>query len=358
MSENNSNTERKRVTHRSIVFPVLLILVGLFLLFSNLNLIPGDAKSILIRFWPLIFVLGGLEDLINHKWVGAVLNVGIGGILLLASMGYFPWTAWEMIWKIWPVFIVALGLEIVFRGQSLAGSLIGILISVLVVGALLWFALNSSLRGQGATYPIDYEVQGAESAHIQLNSSIGNLNLAGLSQKQQLISGDVMLAKDEKLLEKYEVQEGVGKLTLESDGMVIFPFRSNGTGLLWDLKINNNLPVQLVIEQGIGQQRINLAGINLDSFEIQLGIGSMEIVLPEEDVFKGKIECDIGELVVILPKDLPVKFRLDTGITSKDYPIDFVVDGDWLYSPGGKDNNQTRTLEISNPIGVTRIKYQ
>lgn len=358
MSENNHRIEGRREGRRSVVFPLLLILVGLFFLLSNLDIIPGDAKSILIRFWPLIFVLCGLEDLVNRKWVGAVLNVGIGGILLLANLGYFPWTAWQMIWKIWPVFIVALGLDIAFRGQSVVGSLIGIVISVLVVGGLLWFALNSSLVGQGVIYPLEYSLQGAESAQISINPSIGNLELSAGADKTELLSGEIVLAKDEDLVESYEVENGVGKLNLESTGIVFFPSRSNGSGFLWKLVMNEGLPADLTIDQGVGDQKINLTGLNLESFDIQLGVGSLQVTLPEEGMYDGVIECAIGELVVYVPKDTPIRIKLDTGITSKDYPDDFVIDGDWLYSPDAKGSNQVRTLELKNPIGMTRILYK
>ena len=145
MSENNEqrySTRNER--HRSIFFPILLILVGLFFLLSNLNMIPGDGWSLVIRFWPLVFIIGALDDLINYKWVGAVINFGLGAILLLANLGYFQWSAWQLILRLWPVFIIAIGLDIAFRGQSVVGSLIGILFRCL--SWAVWYGSRSMVR--------------------------------------------------------------------------------------------------------------------------------------------------------------------------------------------------------------------
>ncbi len=358
MSEINERKYDQYHNRRSIVFPMLLILLGLFFLLSNMNLIPGDAKTLVFRFWPLLFVLGGLEDLVNRNWVGAVLNVGIGGILILANLGYFPWTAWEMIWRIWPVAIIAIGLNIAFRGQSLIGSLIGVTISILIVGGLLWFGLNSSIVGTGSTESVTYEVQGAKEAQILLNPAIANLQISAASQPDLLFVGEISVAKEEELVKSYDVKSGVGLLKMSSEGTVVFPSRANGSGFPWQIQLNDSIQIDLKVDQGIGEQDLDFTGINLKKFDINLGVGSLELILPSEEIFSGSVECAIGLLIVRVPKDLPIKIKLDTAITAKDYPDNYVLDGDWIYSPGAKDNPAVRTLSVSNPIGSIKIIAQ
>ena len=61
-----------------------------------------------------------------------------------------------MIFRLWPIFLIAIGLEIVFRDQSVVGSLIGVSIAVLIVGALVWFGLQSPLVGDGVVFDLAY----------------------------------------------------------------------------------------------------------------------------------------------------------------------------------------------------------
>ncbi|OJX46026.1 MAG: hypothetical protein BGO78_03840 [Chloroflexi bacterium 44-23] len=355
MSELNERKDVRYQNHKSIFFPLLLILVGFYLLLTTMNLIPGDTKSLLFRFWPLLFVLSGLDDLINRNWVGTVLNVGIGGILLLANLGYFPWTAWEMIWMMWPVAIIAVGLNVAFRGHSLVGSLIGVLISILLVGGLLWFALNSPIVGQGNLTSVKIELQDATGAQVNLKPAIANLSVSAGSQPNLLLSGDISIAKQEELIQKYEVDSGTGKLTMQSHGTAVLPSRANGSGFPWNLQLNNDIPIDLNVDQGVGQQKLDLQGIDLNKLNVNLGIGSVELTLPNGESFTGTVECAIGELIVRVPEGYPIKIKLDTAITIKELPDAYQLDGDWLYSPGAKDIPTTSILELSNPIGSVRI---
>ena len=44
--------------------PILLIIVGLVLLLSNLNILPlGELKSLLRQWWPLLLVIIGIIQL-------------------------------------------------------------------------------------------------------------------------------------------------------------------------------------------------------------------------------------------------------------------------------------------------------
>jgi hypothetical protein len=44
--------------------PILLIVVGLVLLLSNLNILPlGELKSLLRQWWPLLLVVIGVVQL-------------------------------------------------------------------------------------------------------------------------------------------------------------------------------------------------------------------------------------------------------------------------------------------------------
>jgi hypothetical protein len=63
-----------------LVFPVVLILVGILWLLDNLNMTGGNWFQSLVRFWPLLLVLWGLENWITERGItGPVILIGIGG---------------------------------------------------------------------------------------------------------------------------------------------------------------------------------------------------------------------------------------------------------------------------------------
>lgn len=355
MSENNQKTYY-RERHRSIFFPVLLILLGVFFLLANMNLIPGNAWGLVVRFWPLLFIIGSLDDLINQKWVGAVINFGLGSILMLANLGYFPWTAWQMIWRLWPVFIIAIGLDIAFRGQSVLGSLIGVSIAVLIIAAIAWFALQGPFTGTGEMIDVQFDLKNAETYEVSLDPVVGVLNIDAKPLGKQLVTGEIAYAESEDLSQAYELDGDTAKLKLTSSGVVVFPSRTGSNGYPWDLTFNDDVPMVLDIEQGAGQQELDLKGLNLSDFNISLGVGQMEIVLPDEEVFTADLELAIGELVVVVPEGLAVRIELDTAISSTNIPNTFTREGDTVYSPGAMNKTDVSVLRISNPIGAVRIE--
>lgn len=356
MSNNNNQAASRSDRHRSVFFPVLLILAGVFFLLSNLNMIPGNAGFLFVRFWPVLFMIGALDDLINQKWVGAVMNFGLGSILLLANFGYFSLSAWQLIIRLWPVFIIAIGLDVIFRGQSVVGSLIGVTISVLVLGGLVWFAMRSPLVGESASQKINFALQGANQADVYLNPAVGDIRIDPEKLNDNLIAGTATLAKEENLKQKYNVVNGTGDLSISSSGTVVFFSTTAGNGFPWTLTLNDEIPMKLTVDQGVGRQMIDLDGLNLSTFDISLGVGSATITLPTEEKFDSSVECAIGEITINVPAGLSVKIKLDTAISSQDYPDNFVKEGDWLYSPEAVNDKNANILNLSNPIGMIRIK--
>ncbi len=356
MSENNQG-ERYHRPQRSVFFPVLLILVGAFFLLSNLNIISGSAWSLVVRFWPMLFLLGAIDDLLNYKWVGAVFNIGIGGVLLLANLGYFPWTAWEMIFRLWPIFLIALGLDIVFRGQSVFGSLIGVSLSVLVVGGLVWFALQSPVWvSEGQSVNISHPLDIAQQLEVRLQPAVADLQIQAKSMPDQVLTGVINLARPESLLDDYFVSKNVGHLNLASQGTVMLPSKTGNQGFVWDLYLNDEIPLTLEIDQGVGQQIVDLQDLNLQDISSTLGVGQMTISLPDQGKFEGDLECAVGEMIIRVPDGVAVKFVLDTAITAVKLPAGFTREGDVIYSNRGAAESEMSTVLIEVPVGSLRIE--
>ncbi len=355
MREEDYSQRQQPRNHRSFFFPLILILVGIFFLLSNLGVLSGNIWSILIRFWPVLFLIGAVEDLLNTRWVSAVFNTGIGSVLLLANLGYFPWTTWEMIFRLWPIFLIAIGLEIVFRDQSVVGSLIGVSIAVLIVGALVWFGLQSPLVGDGVVFDLAYSHETIQNGAIRLDPSVADLNLTGNVSKDEFVSGFVTIAEQEEFVEDYFEEDGTGHLNLSSSGVVVLPSRSYRDGFLWDLALINSIPLSIEIDQGVGQQTLDLDSLVIDSFNSDLGVGKMTVTLPDEKNYSGSLVCGIGEMVVYIPQGSSVEFVLDTAITSINYPSDFIKDGDVIKSSGTKNQSPVNTVYIELPIGTLRI---
>jgi hypothetical protein len=355
MSENLERKYSRR--NRSIFFPLLIIFIGVVLLLSNFGIIP-DGWVLLLRFWPIFFIFGGLDDLVNRKWTGAVINVGLGTILILANFGFFSMSTWQIILNFWPVLIIALGLEVIFKGRSAIGSIIGVAFSTLLILGIIWFALQGPLTKEAVSTPISYEVNDVEAVELNMKSLVANMNLETSEIPNKLIEGKISTSENENLevSSSFVEANSVQRIQISTDGNVIFPSRNMNVGFPWDLKLSSEIPFTLKIEQVFGLQKFYLRDLMLESIDTQLVMGTVEVQLPDAIENGGKLECVIGEMTIIVPEDMALEIQLDTGITGVNLGEGFIREGDSIYSKAAKRDGKDQLLVVNLPIGSLVVK--
>ncbi len=353
MAENLNSTRKRRPVNLS--FPLIIIFIGVVLLLTNLDMMPGNAWSIILRFWPLLFIFSALDDLLNRKWVGVVFNTGIGVILLLANFGFFSMSTWEIVINFWPILIIALGLEIIFKRQSAIGAIIGAGFSILVVLGFLWFILQGPFVRNAVSTPIQFENENVEKVELSLETIAGKLILNEGKENGPAVAGEVFIAASENLDTDEKTVGNSHKISIESTGYVVFPPGNMNNGFPWELSLNPQKPILIDINQILGEQKLDLSEITLEDINSELVIGKMEVVLPDIDTLDANFECIIGEMVLIIPDGIPVRINVNTGFTTVSLGEGFSRDGDIISSEeaGIPEYN----LEVNLPFGSLRVEH-
>jgi len=91
---------------------ILLITLGVLFLAGTLGWI--DAGELIERWWPALFIVIGLEQILNapRARVSGALLVAIGAIMLAFTLARLPW---HVIERFWPALLIVVGLWIVFK---------------------------------------------------------------------------------------------------------------------------------------------------------------------------------------------------------------------------------------------------
>ena len=79
--------------YRSLFWPAILILVGVFALLVNVRLVPVERLDRLVDLWPLILVVIGLEVVVRRALQGASAEIAAAVIVLLAIGGAAAYVA-------------------------------------------------------------------------------------------------------------------------------------------------------------------------------------------------------------------------------------------------------------------------
>lgn len=127
----------------------------------------------------------------------------------------------------------------------------------------------------------------------------------------------------------------------------------------WDVYLNEKIPLDLEVDFGAGEGRLDLRGLNLRSVEIDMGVGDLTVDLSgkhDRDLHV-LIDGGVGSATVHLPEDIGVKVNVDKGIGSVD-ARGFTKRGDVYTNDAYQDSDITLSVEIDTGIGSVDLKLK
>jgi len=77
--------------NRSLLFPLLLIAIGIIVLLANVGVITSDALLRLGDLWPLLLVILGLQLILNHtlpRQQATLIGLGATVVIVIAALAY------------------------------------------------------------------------------------------------------------------------------------------------------------------------------------------------------------------------------------------------------------------------------
>ncbi len=343
----------------SIFWPLLLIGLGLFLFLKTLGYIGGQTGETLLRLWPLLFIVGGLDSLYRREsFVAPVLMIGIGVVILLSNFGYIQVSNWLVFLRLWPVLLIAWGLDLLIGRRGVWSAVLGVLLGLALIAGIVLFSISQPQVGVPPTnVQINQDLQGATEAVVDINAAAGELNVAQGAGPGLIASGELHVPAGTNLDDSYTVTNQRGVYTINTGEMgVMAPFFST-RDYPWKLALSGAIPLDVQSSLAVGEQHIDLTGMNLTHLETETVIGRNVVTLPENGSFDGSANVVIGSLLIYVPRGAPVQFQLDTAITSISYPPDFTRDGNLVTAPGAQGAANPITIHVNVPIGGVQVEY-
>ncbi len=342
----------------SIFWPVLLITVGTVLFLNNIGSISGSNWETLFKLWPLLFIVGGIDGLINrHGFVGPVLGIGLGVIFLLGNFGYLSISAWEIIFRFWPVFLIAWGLDLIIGRRPIWSPLAGLLVGAALVAGIYFLAIRSpAITAQYQTEPVKVALDNATSAEGSISLPAGKISIRGGAESLSLLEGDVSSARDSHI--SSEVVDGKASFDIEDGAQGVYtPFVGKAANLSWDYRLNSAIPFDLDISMGAADFDVDLTKVDVNELKLESGVGRIKLTLPPADALKADLSVAVGEIVIMVPKNTPFRIHFDTALTIRDLPDGFIVVDDVVSSPEAAAAAQVEDLYISVPVGHISVQY-
>lgn len=269
------------VRSRSLVFPLILIVVGGLFLYANWK--PEfDPWRVLGTYWPVILILLGLARIWDNTRQGGQAAQRYSSGATIAVLAF-----------------VALIALVLVRGKSFAR------------------ARESSTAMQHVTRTV--EAGGVKDVRATIEMPAGELTVSGGSPDllearfdQPGNSGDPEVQYD------HSSASGVLKISEgDSDTHVVFPQHGDRR---WNLRFGQDVPLDLKIDMGAGQGNLNLRDVPLTKLELNIGAGQVNADLTGQRSadLNADIEGGVGEADIRLPRNVGVIVEASGGIGSLD----------------------------------------
>jgi hypothetical protein len=157
-------------------------------------------------------------------------------------------------------------------------------------------------------------LENAKSARTQLKMGAGELNITGGAD--QLMEGEFSYnVADWKPKVSYDVTDQKGELIVKQRS-------AEGAGLSgdarneWNLRLNDEVPIDLVVQMGAGESDLDLDSLSLTGLDLQMGAGKTTVDLTGDYAksFDASIQGGVGEATVLLPSEVGVKAKAEGGL--------------------------------------------
>jgi hypothetical protein len=192
----------------------------------------------------------------------------------------------------------------------LSGREIAVVLLLVVFG--IAFSFSTASRHVHEVEAIDR--QGLEPVQVHLQMPAGELKLSGGASK--LMEADFRYDESEgKLKISYQLSTRGGQVDLIQAGR---KFHIGRTYNEWDLRLGNNIPMELKIDMGAGQCDVKVGDLSLTKLEINMGAGQViaDLTGDWKKDLDANIKGGVGNAIIRLPEDVGVRVRAKGGIGS------------------------------------------
>lgn len=224
--------------------------------------------------------------------------------------------------------------------------------AALVILTTVGCGINSAPAGPDQHESQTIELDKSERVHARLKQNAGNLDVSGGASK--LMNADftynVPAWKPEL---NYNSSGGDGDLSLEQPG----PKSSTGnTKNEWHVRFNDSVPLDLNVQLGAGEARLNLGSLNLQGIDFEMGAGELHLDLrgnPAKD-YTVRVRGGAGDATIYLPNKVGISAKVTGGLGE--------VSANGLHKNGDKYENDAYgqakvniRLDVTGGVGSVKL---
>ncbi|MBN2796146.1 MAG: hypothetical protein JXR88_12115 [Clostridia bacterium] len=282
----------------------------------------------------------------NASSIG-VLIILIGIVILLYNLDILKVTMFWGIVRLWPLLFIVIGLNIIFKKIRYMNVITWLAFFGIVIG-YSYLNMDDMTWYFGDDIPVVTFEEAAteiEDGSITFDMSAGSISLESHNQT------NVIYEIPESHMEKHSYDDATETLTLRSN--------HDNFGFFQSSRYNVYLPEHstwyIDVDGGVLSVDLKLEDLIVTGGKIDYGVGDLSLSLPESTDGLITIDVGIGDVLIDVPDDLGVKIISKGGLVS--FESDFKEVSDKVYeSLNYKDAKHQVEIQMDVGIGSIEIK--
>jgi N-terminal domain of toast_rack, DUF2154 len=213
---------------------------------------------------------------------------------------------------------------------------------------------NNEPVGETVTESKAVQLGEAKSVQVQIKMGAGELKVEGGAS--DLMNADFTYNVPRWKPEvRYDASGAVGQLTIQQ------PPGSHGQGgrtrYEWDLRFNDQVPMEMNIDQGAGSTNLDLAGLALSNLKVNIGAGETTINLDGKwkNDLAASIHGGVGQATLKLPRDVGVHVVAHGGLGAIN-ASGFSKQGDAYVNEAYGKSPVTLHIEVEGGVGEINLE--
>ncbi len=252
--------------------------------------------------------------------VWPLLLITVGVILLLQNLGILSWELWRTLWQLWPLILILIGLDLVLGGfgRGAVAAAVSLLVLLAVLGLALAAALTGWLPPIGPAGPIrtatlTQTLQGATQASVHLQFGAGDFSVGALDTPGDRLAELTFNGPDQsRPRASYRVDNGSAQLSYVTGGRGPFDSRANDTSLL----LTPSVPLTLNVQYGASTAHLDLTKLQVSNLQLQMGASTTTVILPATGLTNATIKGGAATLNVEVPQGVAAQIQYEGGLST------------------------------------------
>lgn len=262
----------------------------------------------------------------NNAVFWAIFLIVVGSLLLLGNLGIVNVT-WGLIW---PVAVIAFGVW------------------------LIWGAVAAPRRRidiQEASIPLG----SAARAGIKIEHGAGLLHVSAGASPELLALGTFAGGLDYKASPQGDRLDV--KMRIPHQDLAFWPWNWAG-GLDWDVKFNDQVPIQLRVDAGASKSELDLTDLRVTDLQLHTGASATVVDLPAHaGLTTVKIEAGAASVEINVPGGVAARIHSSSGLAAIDVDTTrFPGSGSHYQSPDFDSAANKVEMKIEAGVGAVRVR--